>query len=152
LIEVEASGLVHASRESIWRHLSRPQEWYRWYPGLHGTTAADSITKVGQTWRSTGQMGRMLYRGEQRVCEHQLLERLEIAGQRRPWFRDMTMLISLKPSGPNVNVSFTLVGEPGLWPIGGTLLRRTLRRRLQQEAEVAIDRLTQFVENTMPYH
>jgi uncharacterized protein YndB with AHSA1/START domain len=152
VIEAEATGVIRASREAIWRHLTRVNEWYRWYPGLHGTTATEPIAREGQTWRSTGQMGRMLFRGEQRITHYRLLNEIHITGRRSPWLKQVTTIISLQPSGPNGEFSIRFRAEPGFWLIGRALLGWTLRNRLQSEADSVVERLSSFVENTMPYH
>ena len=152
MIEVESAREIRASREAVWRHLTRAAEWYRWYPGLHGTTATETITGEGHRFRATGQMGRLLYRGEQTVVHYQLLSVLEIDGTRKPWLSNAKTLFKLEPSSPNCRVVVRISAQPGFWLIGRLMLNWTLRRRLQAEADAITERLASFVENTMPSH
>ena len=152
MIEVESSREIRASREAVWRHLTRANEWYRWYPGLHGTSATDAITGEGHSFRATGQMGRMLYRGEHTVVSYQMLKEIELDGVRKPWLSMIHTLIRLEPSSPNCRLFFSYTARPGFWIPGRLLLTGTLKRRLQAEADDFTDRLASFVENTMPYH
>lgn len=152
VIEVESSREIRASREAVWRHLTRAPEWYRWYPGLHGTTASESITSEGHRFRATGQMGRMLYRGEQEVVSYQLLQEIAFDGARKPWLSAVRTVIRLEPSSPNCRVVIEFSAQPGFSFPGRLLLTGTLRRRLQDEADAFTERLASFVEYTMPHH
>src|SRR5690606_33942877 len=118
LIEAEATSVISASRESVWRHLTRVPDWYRWYPGLHGVDTTNAIHGAGHSWRATGQIGRLLYRSDQTVTGYELLSRLEIRGDRRPWFRDVTLCFLLKPEGPNSRLTVELSAEPGFSVLG----------------------------------
>ena len=152
MIEVESAREIRASREAVWRHLTRAAQWYRWYPGLHGTTATETITGEGHRFRATGQMGRMLYRGEQTVVHYHLLNKLELAGPRTPWLSYVRTSVRLEPSSPNCRLVVRISAQPGFWLLGRLVLTGTLRRRLQGEADEITERLASFVENTMPYH
>jgi uncharacterized protein YndB with AHSA1/START domain len=152
VIEVESSTVIRTSREAVWRHLTRVSDWYRWYPGLHGVSSAGSITRTGQSWRSTGQMGRMLYRGENEVQVYRLLSVIELAGVRRPWLKEVVTRVELVPEGPNSRLRVQMQACPAFWLAGRLLLSPILRRRLQREVDEFADRLTSYVERTMPYH
>lgn len=152
MIEVEASSVIRSSREAVWRQLTRVAEWYRWYPGLHGTTASESIIRAGQSWRATGQMGRLLYRGDQQVTAYRMLSCIEIRGSRRPWLGDVLTRFDLVPDGPNCRLLVTITASPGLGPVGRFLLSGLLQRRLQSEADNIVERLASYVDQTMPYH
>jgi hypothetical protein len=152
VIEVESSIVIRTSREAVWRHLTRVGDWYRWYPGLHGVSTEDSLSRIDQSWRATGQMGRMLYRSNQRVTEYRLLSELVIYGDRRPWIRSCRMCFRLEPDGANCRLRVIMIAQPGLWLFGRLILSRTLERRLQTEADALADRLRRYVERTMPYH
>lgn len=150
MIEAESSTVIRTSREAVWRHLTRTSDWFRWYPGLHGVNTDESITRAGQSWRAVGQMGRMLYRSEQRVEQYQLLSRIEVDGNRRPWLSSCIIHFDLEPSGPNCRLQVRLVAQPGLWLVGRFLLSGMLRRRLQGEADQLTERLRAYVERSMP--
>lgn len=152
MIEAESNVVIRTSREAIWRHLTRLSDWYRWYPGLHGVDTSQSISREGQTWTATGQMGRMLYRGQYVVQSCQLLERIEIGGRRKPWISSITTRITLEPEGPNCRLTVQIEAIPGFSLPGRLLLSWTLRNRLQREADEVAQRLQDYVEHTMPYH
>jgi uncharacterized protein YndB with AHSA1/START domain len=152
VIEVESSVVIKTSRETVWRHLTRLSDWYRWYPGLHGVSSGESITGTGQSWRSTGQMGRMLYRGQQNVTAYRLLEMIEMSGSRRPWLASIVTWIELEPEGPNCRLTVRMDATPGFWIPGRILLKPILRRRLEREVRETASRLASYVERTMPYH
>lgn len=152
MIEVKASAVIRSSREAVWRQLTRVADWYRWYPGLHGTTANESIIREGQSWRATGQMGRLLYRGDQQVIAYRMLNCIEIRGIRRPWLGDVLTRFELAPDGPNCRLVVTITASPGFWIVGRFLLSGLTQRRLQFEADAIVERLASYVEQTMPYH
>jgi hypothetical protein len=152
VIEVDSSRTIKASREAVWRHLTRVSDWYRWYPGLHGVDTEETITRNGQSWRATGQMGRMLYRGGQRVDEYRMLGLIALEGNRYPWISSMKTRISVEPDGPNCRLYVGIAAVPGLWLPGRILLRPILRGRLQREADDVTERLADYIEHTMPYH
>lgn len=151
LIEVEASERILASREAVWRHLTRVSDWPRWYPGLHGVHATDAITSAGYQWRSSGQMGRLLYRSDNAVTDYRMLERIEIRSDRRPWISTMQRRLMVSPDGANCHVTIQIEAEPGL-SVAGRVLAGTLRRRLADEAEQIGRRLKDYVEHTLPHH
>ena len=152
MIEVSSSAVIRSSREAVWRHMTRVSDWYRWYPGLHGTSADASITGAGVEWRSTGQMGRMLYRGVEKVTDYRLLNVLEIEGCRRPWLRWMRLRFDLSAKGPHCRLTVSIEAIPSMWVVGRILLSGLVRRRLQAEVDAVTERLRSYVENTMPYH
>jgi uncharacterized protein YndB with AHSA1/START domain len=152
VIEVESHTVIRSSREAVWRHLTRVPDWYRWYPGLHGVNVTESITRTGQSWRSTGQMGRMLYRGVNEVRNYRLLSVIELASVRRPWLKTVVTRVELQPEGPNSRLRVTMQACPAFWLPGRFLLSPILRRRLQREVDEFTERLTSYVERTMPYH
>jgi hypothetical protein len=152
VIEVQSSKTVSASREAVWRHLTRVSDWYRWYPGLHGVDTTEAITRSGQSWRATGQMGRMLYRGDQHVRDYGMLKRIELGGHRYPWISSISTTITAQPDGPYCRLSIVISAMPGLWLFGRVALKPILRRRLQREADDVVERFANYVEHTMPYH
>jgi hypothetical protein len=152
LIEVESSSAIRTSPEMAWRHLTRVSDWYRWYPGLHGVNATEPITRIGQEWRGTGQMGRMLYRSQQRVTDYKLLSHIELEGKRHPWLRSCLLRFRLVPEGANCRLSVKIIAEPGFSLPGRIVLSRLLRRKLQNECDQIVERLASYVEGTMPYH
>lgn len=152
MIHVSAIGTIKASREAIWRHLTRVSDWYRWYPGLHGTSADSAIAGTGIRWRATGQMGRMLYRGDHEVTEYQILSFIRIEAARKPWLSTVQTTMTLSSDGPNSQLLVEFSATPGFWLPGRVLLSRTLERRLQTEANAMVDRLGRYVERSMPYH
>lgn len=151
MIEVEATEPIRASREAVWRHLTRVSDWPRWYPGLHGVHASDAITGTGHVWRSSGQMGRLLYRSNNRVKRYQMLESIEILSDRRPWIRSMRTWLTVDPDGVNCRIDVRIEAEPGL-SLAGRLLTGMLRRRLVDEAKQVGERLRAYVEHTLPHH
>jgi uncharacterized protein YndB with AHSA1/START domain len=152
VIHVSAAGTIKASREAVWRHLSRVSDWYRWYPGLHGTSADSAIVGTGMRWRATGQMGRMLYRGEHEVTGFQMLSFIRIDSARKPWLSVVETTMTLTSDGPNCQLLIEFSGTPGFWLPGRILLSGTIERRLQTEADLVVDRLGRYVERSMPYH
>lgn len=151
VIEVEATERIRASREAVWRHLTRVSDWPRWYPGLHGVHASDAITGTGYAWRSSGQMGRLLYRSDNRVECYRMLETIEILSDRRPWISTMRTRLTVQADGPNCRLGVHIEAEPGL-SIAGRLLTGMLGRRLANEAEQVGERLRNYVEHTLPHH
>jgi hypothetical protein len=152
VIEVDSSRTIKASREAVWRHLTRVSDWYRWYPGLHGVDTDETITRKDQSWRATGQMGRMLFRGQQRVYDYRILGLIELIGNRYPWLSSIKTSFSVEPDGPNCRLCVRITAVPGLWLPGRILLRPVMRGRLQREANEVSERLADYVEHTMPYH
>ncbi|TVR72702.1 MAG: SRPBCC family protein [Sphaerobacteraceae bacterium] len=152
MIHVSAIGTIKTSREAVWRHLTRVSDWYRWYPGLHGTDADRAITVEGMSWRATGQMGRMLYRGDHQVVEYAMLSHIKIDSVRKPWLSAVQTRMSLEPDGPNSQLRVEFSATPGFWLPGRFLLTGTMHRRLQTEADEVVERLSRYVERSMPYH
>ena len=152
MIDAQSQALIRTSREAVWRHLTRVPDWHRWYPGLHGVSTDDSVTGTGHSWRASGQLGRLLYRADQRVSDYELLKRLEITGDRRPWLKQAQITFELNPDGANCRLDIRITGEPSFGLAGRLIVSRTLKNRLQTEVEEIGNRFRQYVEQTMPHH
>jgi uncharacterized protein YndB with AHSA1/START domain len=152
LIEVDSSVVIRSSPETVWRHLTRVGEWPRWYPGLHGVDTSDPVTSIGFGWRMSGQIGRMLYRSNNQVTGYELLHRLEISGDRRPWISQQVLAFDLTPEGHNCRLNVALTAQPGVGLAGRVLLTGPLRRRLRAEIEDLCQRFSRYIERALPHH
>jgi hypothetical protein len=152
LIEIVAERTIRTSPETIWRHLTRVADWPRWYPGLHGVDTDQTITRTDMCWRAAGQMGRMLYRSNLTVTSYQMLREIALLGDRRPWLRSFSLAYRLERDGPNGRLHITIAATPGLGLPGRLLLSRTLRQRLQREADEMLERLSSYAERALPHH
>jgi hypothetical protein len=97
-------------------------------------------------------MGRMLYRGKHEVVDYRMLSLVRIESARNPWLSRVETTLELEPDGPNCRLVVEFAAVPGFWVPGRLLLSWTLERRLQGEADALIDRLSKYVERSMPYH
>jgi carbon monoxide dehydrogenase subunit G len=146
-MRTSAEIVVERPLEVVWRWAADPRNWENWLDGVHDVRVEGRLTKGGRV-ASRYDYGGRTHEFEFEIVERDAPRRQLVRALSGPFPFESALLLSEDTRGTRVRQTVDAGPDSSftrfLFAVGGPLLRRTMRRRMDAQLE----RLKEAIELT----